>query len=249
MRRHKTEAIVLHTYPVREKDKLVVFLTPEEGKLRGWAYGARSIKSRFGAALEPLAKVMLSYSVRPNDEVVRVETIDLIRSLFPAQQNLVSSIAGTYLAESADTFAQPGEASELLFRLLDHTAEALLKKLPPMAVISYAEIWILKVGGILPSIRNCIVCNTALGRPLRWSADRNGFVCERCAGFADQTIPNDLSEVLNDILRLPVDEFAARNPHPDLLFEIRSFARGLRRNFLGHELKSHDMLQSVLATP
>lgn len=247
MRRHKTEAIILHTYPVRERDKLVVFLTPEEGKMRGWAYGARSIRTRFGAALEPLAKVTISYAVRPNDEVVRIETADLIRSLFPAQQNLISSVAGTYLAESADTFAQPGEPSELLFRLLDHTSEALLAELPATAVITYAEVWILKIAGMLPSIRNCIACNAPLGRPLRWSPERNGFICQRCGGFGEEIIPNDVAQALDEILRLPVDAFASRAAHPDVLFEIRSFARSLRRNFLGHELKSHDMLQKVLS--
>ena len=37
----RTEAIVLHTFPARERDKLVVFLTPDHGKRKGWAYGAR----------------------------------------------------------------------------------------------------------------------------------------------------------------------------------------------------------------
>src|SRR5688500_4653553 len=159
MKRHKVEAIILQTYPVRERDKLVVFLTAEEGKLRGWAYGARSIKSRFGAALEPLAKVQISYAARPHDEVVRIESVDLLRSLFPAQQNLIGSVAATYLAENADTFAQPGEQSDLLFRLLDRSSEALLAGLMPAGVVTYVEIWILKIAGILPSIRNCIECN------------------------------------------------------------------------------------------
>jgi DNA repair protein RecO (recombination protein O) len=247
MKRHKTEAIVLHTYPVRERDKLVVFLTPEEGKLRGWAYGARSIKSRFGAALEPLAKVRISYSMRPNDEVVRIETIDLVRSLFPAQQNLVGSVAGTYLAESADTFAQAGEESDLFFRLLDRTSDALLAGHHPTSVVTYAEVWILKIAGVLPSIRNCIECNSALRKPLRYAPDRNGFVCERCSGAIDLIVPNEISDALSDIMRLPVEEFAARSSsRPDVLFEIRSFVRSLRRNFLGHELKSHDILQTVL---
>ena len=61
MRLARTEAIILHTYPARERDKMVVFLTPDHGKVRGWAYGARGIKSRFGAALEPLAKVNIGY--------------------------------------------------------------------------------------------------------------------------------------------------------------------------------------------
>src|SRR5215216_163273 len=57
----RTEAIVLHTVPVRERDKMVVFLTPDHGKRKAWAYGARAIRSRFGAALEPLAKIRIGY--------------------------------------------------------------------------------------------------------------------------------------------------------------------------------------------
>src|SRR6201982_55425 len=105
MRPERTEAIILTTYPARERDKLVVFLTPDHGKRKGWAYGARSLKSRFGAALEPLAKIRIVYVEREADEVVRIESVDLIRSLFPAQQNLLTSVAASYLAEMVDTFA------------------------------------------------------------------------------------------------------------------------------------------------
>ena len=71
MRPERTEAIVLNTYPARERDKLVVFLTPEHGKKKGFAYGARSLKSRFGAALEPLAKVRIGYVEREGPILVR----------------------------------------------------------------------------------------------------------------------------------------------------------------------------------
>jgi DNA repair protein RecO (recombination protein O) len=126
MKPERTEAIILTTFPARERDKMVVFLTPDHGKRKGWAYGARSIKSRFGAALEPLAKVRIGYVEREAEEVVRIESVDLVRSLFPAQQNLLSSVAATYIAETVDTFAQPGDPSELIYRLLDRTTEALL---------------------------------------------------------------------------------------------------------------------------
>src|SRR6478672_11570229 len=105
MKPQTTEAIVLHTFPARERDKMVIFLTPEHGKRKGWAYGARSLRSRFGAALEPLSKVRIGYVERESDEVVRIESVDLVRSLFPAQQSLVSSVAATYIAELVDTFA------------------------------------------------------------------------------------------------------------------------------------------------
>ena len=121
MRIERSEAIILHTYAARERDKVVVFLTPEHGKRKGFAYGARAIRSRFGASLEPLAKVRIGYSEREGEELLRIESVDLIRSLFPAQQQLATSVAATYLAETVDTFAPAGDPADLVYRQLDRS--------------------------------------------------------------------------------------------------------------------------------
>lgn len=238
----KTEAIILHTTSSRERDKLVVFLTPDSGKRKGWAYGARSMKTRFGAALEPLAKVNLTFAERESDEIVRIESIDLVRSLFPAQQALVSSIAATYLAETIDTFSQPADPSDLMYRLLDRTCEALLEGKSPLAVVAYAEVWTLKIAGIFPPLRDCHRCHRELSLPIRYDAGESAFLCEDCGG---RVVPNETIDALVSLMRLPVAEFDAP---PDVLFEIRGIARGIRRAFLGHELKSHDVLQGVLSS-
>ena len=243
MKPERTEAIVLHTFAARERDKLVVFLTPEHGKRKGWAYGARSIKSRFGAALEPLAKVRIGFLEREGDEVVRIESVDLIRSLFPAQQNLVTSIAATYIAEMVDIFAPVNDPAELIYRLLDRTTESLLAGAPPIAVVAYAEIWMLKLGGILASFRECMSCGAPLERPLRFDEKLQGFICTDCATRDSFMISNEVTDALNAILRTPVADFNAPDP---ILFEVRSLAGSLRRYFLGHELKSFEVLASVM---
>jgi DNA repair protein RecO (recombination protein O) len=230
---------------VRERDKLVVFLTPDHGKRKGWAYGARSLKSRFGAALEPLAKIRIVYVEREGDEVVRIESVDLIRSLFPAQQELLASVAASYIAETVDTFAQADDPSELIYRLLDRACEALLGGAAPLRVVAYAEIWMLRLAGILPSPRHCIECHEALGRPLRFDQRANGFVCPNCAGRDAEVVPNEVADAVDAIIRLPVGEFAAIDITPDVLFEIRALAGHVRRHFLGHELKSYDVLAGV----
>lgn len=246
VRQHRSEAIVLYTWPVRERDKLVVFLTPERGKMKGWAYGARSMRSRFGASLEPLAKVTIGWVEKENEEVVRIESIDLIRSLFPAQQHLVPSLAAMYLAESVDTFAQPDDPMEVLYRLLDRCAEALLAGAPPERVVAYFEIWLLRLAGLLPSLRECAECHRPLGTPLRYDESLGVFVCGECGAGSGKIVPNDVAAALAAILRLPVEEFA-REPVPrEVVFELRAFARWIRRNFLGYELKSHDLLGSML---
>jgi DNA repair protein RecO (recombination protein O) len=203
MRPERTEAIILTTFPARERDKLVVFLTPDHGKKKGWAYGARSLKSRFGAALEPLAKVKIGFVERESEEVVRIESVDLVRSLFPAQQNLISSVAASYIAETVDTFAQPHDPAELIYRLLDRATAALLDGADAVAVVAYVELWILRLAGILPS----------------------------------------LDETIEKLIRLPLEEFVARKPN---IAKMRLTAAQVRREFLGHELKSYDILAGVL---
>jgi DNA repair protein RecO len=242
----RTEAIVLHTFPARERDKLVVFLTPDYGKRKGWAYGARSAKNRFGASLEPLAKVRIGFTGREGDEVLRIESVDLLRSLFPAQQKLEASVAATYLAETVDTFAQPHDPFELLYRLLDRCCEALLNDSPPMAVVAYAEVWVLRLGGIFPSARNCFECHAPLERPLRFDPSAQAFVCPSCATRESAIIGNEVSDALEAIFRLPVEVFAAEGISWETLFEIRSLAGSIRRHFLGHELKSFDILAGVI---
>ena len=242
MKIERSEAIILHTFPARERDKMVVFLTPDHGKRKGWAYGARAIRSRFGAALEPLAKVRIGYSERESDEVVRIESVDLVRSLFPAQQNLVSSVSATYIAEMVDTFAPANDPAELIYRLLDRTTEALLDGAPPMAVVAYAEIWTLRLAGIFPSLRTCIECGGPLPRPLRFDTRLQGFVCNDCASREAFVIGNDVADALDAIARAPVSEFHAPL---EVLMEVRSLAGTVRRNFLGHELKSFEVLASL----
>ncbi|MGZ8866794.1 MAG: DNA repair protein RecO [Thermoanaerobaculia bacterium] len=247
MKLERTEAIVLHTYPARERDKLVVFLTPQHGKVKGFAYGARSIRSRFGASLEPLAKIKIGYASKEGEETVRIESAELIRSLFPAQQQLVSSVAATYIAETVDTFAAADDPAELIYRLLDRTTEALLDGAPPNQVVAYAEIWMLRLTGIFPSTKNCAECGAELRRPLRLDARIPGFICETCATREAFIVSNDVADELEAIGRMPVAEYAGRNASTETVFELRSLAGTVRRHFLGHELKSFEVLASVIA--
>ena len=246
MRIERSEAIILHTYAARERDKVVVFLTPEHGKRKGFAYGARAIRSRFGASLEPLAKVRIGYSEREGEELLRIESVDLIRSLFPAQQHLATSVAATYIAETVDTFAPAGDPADLIYRLLDRSCEALLDGAPPLPIVTYAEVWMLRLGGIFPSLHACIRCDAPLERPLRYDPALQGFVCRDCASRDTHVVSNDAADAIETILRTPVAKFAAAPPSVEVMLDVRALTGDMRRAFLGYELKSFEVLASVI---
>ena len=106
----------------------------------------------------------------------------------------------------------------------------------------------LRLGGIFPSMRTCIECGGEIGRPLRFDSKLQGFVCDNCATRDAFIVSNDVAAELDAIIRLPVSEFAQRNVPADVLFEVRSLAGTIRRNFLGHELKSFEVLSSVVSS-
>jgi hypothetical protein len=77
-----SEALVLRTYPLKEADLIVSFLTRDRGKLRGVAKRARRPKSGFGAGLERLSHVRMAYFQRETRELVNLDSVELIRSQF-----------------------------------------------------------------------------------------------------------------------------------------------------------------------
>jgi len=71
-------------------------------------------------------------------------------------------------------------------------------------------------------------------------------VCGKCVADHAQVIANDVADVLEAIMRLPVGEFAVADVAPDALIEVRSLAAFFRRNFLGHELKAYEIVGGVI---
>jgi recombinational DNA repair protein (RecF pathway) len=117
---------------------------------------------------------------------------------------------------------------------------------PPLAVVAYVEVWILRLAGIFPSTRTCHECGGDLGRPLRFDTRVEGFICENCAGRDAFVVSNDAAVELDAIARTTIADYAQRQTPPEVSFEVRALAGTIRRNFLGHELKSFEVLASLI---
>src|SRR5271168_618495 len=97
-----SETFVLRTYPFREADLIVSFFTRDQGKLRGTARRARRPKSTFGAGLERLSHVNVSYYQKENRELVSLNSCELLHSQFALAADYEKSVALDYLAEISD---------------------------------------------------------------------------------------------------------------------------------------------------
>ena len=172
MRLVTTDAIVLRSYNLAESDRIVLCLTRSSGLIRAVAKGARRMKSRFGAALEPFTVIKLSFHEKENRELVTMSSAEILKSHFDLNSNLETAEVLAYMGEMVAEFAPPHEADELLFRMLNACVEALSQRKGSERVVTrYFEIWLLRLAGLFPDLGACAKCGAELGSSDRTAVD------------------------------------------------------------------------------
>ncbi|MEX2263511.1 MAG: DNA repair protein RecO [Bryobacteraceae bacterium] len=187
-----SEAIVLRTYPLKEADLVVSFLSRDQGKLRGVARRARRPRNSFGSGLERLSHVRMSYFQRENRELAALDSCELIHSQFGLLPDYTASVALDYLAEVTDQLLPAGEPNERFFRLLvavlDHLGSGAEGSV--WRGVTYFSIWALRLSGLLPELHVCLRCGLWLDDPEApqaafFARGRAGLVCASCRGPLD----------------------------------------------------------------
>lgn len=206
-----TDAIVLRTYNLAEADKIVVFFARKTGLVRGVARGARRLKSRFGAGLEPFTLVSLSYFEKEGRELVSLRQTEILRSHFAlsADENILAALS--YMAELVMEYAPPHEADERLFRLFCACVDALKENpLQVEAALRYFELWILRLSGFLPDHGRCVECKRIFigTEPITVTSD-GAFLCATCSNGAGYPVHGTVHEQVRATQRLSPAEYLA----------------------------------------
>jgi len=244
VRQLSSDAFILGTYPLREKDRIVSFLTRDAGKKRGVARGARSARSAFSGVLEPMTEARVLYFEKEGRELVSINAADAIRPSFALSTDLERGLLLSALAESLQTFVSDSDPAEAFYRLARHAMDALFAGSASREVAAYFDVWILKLSGLFPTPAECAGCGRALDpkEPLLFDESRPGFVGAECRGQEVLCLSPAAAETLRIVLSSPFDR-AARHGG---VSEIAAVAQRARRHFLGHELKSQRVLAEVL---
>ena len=237
-----SEAIVLQTYPLKESDLIVSFLTRDAGKLRGVAKRARRPKSAFGAGLERLSEVKISYFQRENRELVNLDSCDLMHSQFKLLSDYYAAVSLDYFAEISEQLLPDAEPSEKYFRLLQTVLQHMraAESGSVWRAATYFSIWAVRLAGILPELHVCLGCGAWLDDPEQperafFIRGRNGLFCAHCRGALSLRGAWELTTesrlIANDMLRHHVQELTPRA-------WLQSTAADLRK-FLVQQIETH----------
>jgi DNA repair protein RecO (recombination protein O) len=242
-----SEAIVLRTYPLKEADLVVSFLTRDQGKLRGVAKRARRPKSAFGAGLERLSEVRMSYFQRESRELVSLDACDLLVSQFRLMVDFQVGVALDYFAEVTDQLLPPAEPNERFFRLLRAVLADMHAGGEIWRAVTYFSLWAVRLAGFLPDLTVCLGCGSVIAEPPTWERaffrrGQPGLLCGECrktAGAGSWELSRESSMMAEEILRKPVAQISPRGP-------AREAGADLRR-FLVQQIEDH--IERKLITP
>lgn len=249
-----TDALVLRTYPIGEQSKVVVLFTRTRGKVRGVAKGVRVNRNRYQSALEPLSEVRVGLYGRENATLLRLGTVDLVRSAVPKTPTLAGLVAIEYCAELIEKLTPDAEPELATWRLGRALVSALLPlsaerdafecEARAIAVVRYAEAWSLRLHGLYPSLSRCANCRRAIGGALVYDPATETVVCAACRKGRPEILDADSRALLRSALRLSPANFAERVAHIDLDPIARYHAFLLDRH-LGRSLNSARVLASL----
>lgn len=240
---HESEAIILQSYPLGESDRLVSFLSREMGRVRGVANGARRIKNRFGSTLERLSHIRIWFFERETRELVRINQCELIESFLTAHGDYSSSVALALFSEITEAVLPDREPSDPSFRLLLLAAQAVKISGKTILPLAYFTLWTVKLGGWLPSLKNCIRCGKDIGDGAFVSGSQHGLSCAKCRTVALHGFSAAAIAAARKIQKKSLAELNEEEIPPQVAYEVTNYMLDLLEHQLERKLTTRSMLE------
>lgn len=250
---HHDEAIVLRTWPFHEADLLVSLFTREQGKVKGVARHAMRSRRRFGGALEPGTHVRAHYTERPREELVRLDSFEIMWSPLSAPVDALR-LAGMQLVVEVLDEAMPDLAAEdNVFRLALTCLRAMGDREPTSPVreaghpefsgvwlaVTYFCLWMNRLMGWWPELGHCAACGLDLrGGEVWWSPVADGVTCyddrrPQSKRLSAESVAESYRMAKSSLAQM-ADEAWQRERAKDL----RAFAVGVLERHLERRLRS-----------
>jgi len=181
-RLYNTPAIILRRRNFGEADRLLTVFTPQRGKLRLLAKGARKTKSRKAGHIELFTHAALQVARGRNlDILTQADTVESYRNL---RQDLDKIGHAYYVVELVDRFTEEEDPAQPVFQLLALTLARLndAKARQQYLALRFFELRLLGLTGFQPQLHFCVNCNQPIKEEANtFSLNDGGLLCPACA--------------------------------------------------------------------
>ncbi len=184
----KTDAVVLKSMNYRDSSKIVTFYTRRFGKVKCIAKGARQLKSKFGAGLEPITRVSLVLYKKEHRDLQLVSQCDAVKTYKSIHSELERLAVALAVLELVNHLAHDEEGNDALYNLLIEILDEIERATKNCLNLFFAfEIRCASLFGFSPDLEHCLSCRRSLddigvdGSAI-FQLSKGSVVCGRCSG-------------------------------------------------------------------
>ena len=237
-----SEAVVLRTWPVHEADLIVSFFTRDYGRVRGVAKSALKSRKRFGGSLEPMTVARAWFAERPRQELVRLDQLEILRSPLSSPIDPVRLAVLSFFAELLDEALPDHDPHETVFRLLLAVLDLTTVEQPWMP-LTYFQLWMTRLMGLLPDLVHCTACGEALqAGETSFNTLGDGLFCPIHRNGSASELSADSWQLAQRMLRAPASAFAAEAWPRRRAQDLRRFTLQALERHLERKLRSAEAL-------
>ena len=178
MHTENLQSFVLSSLDYGESDRIVSLFTLEHGRIKAFARGARKSRKRFGAALEPFARIVAQARIK--EGLSSLQQADIV-CIYPAIRADLGRIANAlYACELVDVITPEGHPLPRLYRLLAAYLDHLETETAVEGDRRFFEINLLNILGYRPALESCSRCDTPFDEAGAWLQEDGEPVCRFC---------------------------------------------------------------------
>jgi DNA repair protein RecO (recombination protein O) len=172
------QAFVLTTLDYGDSDRIVSLFTLEHGRIKAFARSARKSRKRFGAALEPFARIEAEIRIKEGLSGLQQAGIHCI---YPQIRGDLGRIAqALYACELVDAMTPEGHPLPRLYRLLAAYLDRLEMGSAREDDRRFFEINLLNILGYRPELSTCSRCDSPFGEAGALLQEGGEAVCRAC---------------------------------------------------------------------
>ena len=178
----RTRGIILRSLKWGDADRIITVYSPNVGKVRGVARGARRLKTRFGGVLEPFGLVDVTLFHKTPESLGQISQIDLVTSYSPIREDLTVMTAAARMVKMVEAITADRDPNPNMYATLVHGLESLRPDDDVVLTALLFQIHVLGHTGFRPQFNSCTECGTIAQQQLsQWFSPRlGGIVCRDC---------------------------------------------------------------------
>ncbi len=177
--RFTTEGLVIREKNIGENDRLITILTRDMGVIRAFAAGAKSIKSKKGAATGLLS--YSSFTILQKNDTYKIYEATPIRVFFGAGSDILKLSLSQYFCELCSVLVPANTDSEEFLRLILNSLHFLISEnRNPDIIKAITELRLASISGYTPNLIACDGCGKFEADVMYFSLSNGSVLCDDC---------------------------------------------------------------------